>query len=192
MAAKPGAGEAKKRELFRELALPHVNSLYAAARHLARNADDADDLVQETFLRGFRFFHQFTPGTNCRAWLTTILYNTFRNGYRRAGYVQVSSTPDEFERALEAQSLSTERPSSNPEVLVAENVMDQEVEAALALLAEDFRAVLTLVDIEELSYEEAARVLKVPIGTVRSRLSRARALLRRSLLKFAKTQGYTR
>jgi RNA polymerase sigma-70 factor (ECF subfamily) len=186
-----GGSEAKKRKLFEEQAMPHADRVYAAARHLARNPDDASDLLQETMLRGFRFFDQFTPGTNCRAWLMTILYNTFRNGYRRASYVHVSSSSEEYERALEAHSLASPRSGDNPECITLEKVMDEQVEAALNGLADDFREVLTLVDIGELSYEEAALALKVPIGTVRSRLSRARAVLRRSLLKFARAQGYT-
>ena len=87
MAAKD-AGGVDKRKLFEQEALPHLDALYAVAMRLARNADDAGDLLQETVLRGYRFFHQFTPGTNCRAWLLTILYNNFRNGYRPSSRVQ--------------------------------------------------------------------------------------------------------
>ena len=191
MARKVGV-EAKKRALFEQEALPHLDHLYAAAKHLMRNPDDANDLLQETMLRGYRFFHQFTPGTNCRAWLLTILYNTFRNGYRRAGYVQVSSTPEEFERALDLKSASSESAESNPEREAMDRRMDTQVEAALSNLAQDFRTVLMLVDMEELSYHDAAQVLHVPIGTVRSRLSRARAVMRRALTKFAKEQGYVK
>jgi RNA polymerase sigma-70 factor (ECF subfamily) len=89
MAEKTGS---EKRELFEHEALPHVDALYRAALRLSRNPDDARDLLQETLLRAYRYFHQYTPGTNCRAWLLTILYNNFRNGYRGAGREQLSAT----------------------------------------------------------------------------------------------------
>ena len=98
MAKKTGSA---KRELFEHEALPHVDALYRAALRLSRNPDDARDLLQETLLRAYRYFHQYTPGTNCRAWLLTILYNNFRNGYRGAGRELLSATPEDFERELE-------------------------------------------------------------------------------------------
>ena len=91
----------ERRGLFEREALPHVDALYSAALRLSRNPDDARDLLQETVLRAYRFFHQYTPGTNCRAWLFTILYNNFRNGYRSADREQVSLTPEDFEREVE-------------------------------------------------------------------------------------------
>ena len=107
-------GGSEKRGLFEREALPHVDALYSAALRLSRNPDDARDLLQETVLRAYRFFHQYTPGTNCRAWLLTILYNNFRNGYRGADREQVSLTPEDFEREVEglsARAASTERRS---------------------------------------------------------------------------------
>lgn len=186
MAAQGGES---KRKLFEREALPHLDAVYAAALHLARNRDDANDLVQETVLRAYRFFHQFSPGTNCRAWLMTILYNAFRNGYRRSGREQVAGSVADYERELEAESSRPEAARNNPETIVFEQLMDHEVESALKALPEDFRTAVLLVDVEELSYQEAAAVLKIPIGTVRSRLSRARATMRRELHSMACKRG---
>src|SRR5258708_24574981 len=114
MARKPGRA---KRELFEDEALPHVDALYRAALRLSRNPDDARDLLQETVLRAYRYFHQYTPGTNCRAWLLTILYNNFRNGYRGAGREQLSATPEDFERELEKSRSRGDQALSNPKCL---------------------------------------------------------------------------
>ncbi len=184
MAQKVPIGE-DRRKIFEQEALPHLNALYAAALRLARNPDDANDLLQETILRGFRFFHQFTPGTNCRAWMLTILYNIFRNGYRRGAREQVAASAEEFERRADTNSVHSAAAPANPEQIVLDSVLDHEVEQALNALPEEFRAVILMVDIEELSYEEAARVLELPIGTVKSRVSRGRASMRRQLQDFA-------
>jgi len=184
MAQKVPIGE-DRRKIFEQEALPHLNALYAAALRLARNPDDANDLLQETILRGFRFFHQFTPGTSCRAWMLTILYNIFRNGYRRGAREQVAASAEEFERRADTNSVHSAAAPANPEQIVLDSVLDHEVEQALNALPEEFRAVILMVDIEELSYEEAARVLELPIGTVKSRVSRGRASMRRQLQDFA-------
>jgi RNA polymerase sigma-70 factor (ECF subfamily) len=182
-----GGGDSK-RKLFEQEALPHLDAVYAAALRLARNRDDANDLLQETVLRAFRFFHQFTPGTNCRAWMLTILYNAFRNGYRRSTREQVAASPEEYEREVEVLSSRPEAAGNDPETQVFEQLMDHEVEGALNDLPEEFRTAILLVDVEELSYREAADVLKIPIGTVRSRLSRGRAVMRRALHNLARAR----
>src|SRR5215831_19319840 len=124
-------GGSEKRGLFEREALPHVDALYSAALRLSRNPDDAHDLLQETVLRAYRFFHQYTPGTNCRAWLLTILYNNFRNGYRAAAREQPSQTPEDFERELEGISARSDSVLSNPESLLSDRILDHEVSAAL-------------------------------------------------------------
>jgi RNA polymerase sigma-70 factor, ECF subfamily len=191
MASHSGSGDGK-RALFEREALPHLDAIYSAALHLARNRDDATDLVQETILRAYRFFHQFSPGTNCRAWLLTILYNAFRNGYRRSIREQAAASAAEFERQIDAEAASGDPVQNNPEHVVLGNLLDHEIETALDRLPEEFRAAILLVDLEELSYCEAARVLDVPIGTVRSRLSRGRSMMRRALSVFAQDRGLTR
>src|SRR5512146_2809169 len=185
-------GGSEKRELFEREALPHVDALYSAALRLSRNPDDARDLLQETVLRAYRFFHQYKPGTTCRAWLLTILYNNLRNGYRGADHEQVSLTFEDFERAIENSSARADQASSNPEMLISQSVLDHEVTAALEALPTDFRAVLMLVDVQELNYQEVAQVLGIPIGTVKSRVSRARQMMRLSLDAFARRRGLIR
>jgi len=187
-----GTSGPTRRELFDREALPHLDHLYTVAIHLARNRDDASDLVQEAMLRGLRFFDQFTPGTNCRAWLLTILYNVFRNRYRQSASERVAATEEEFEDQVENLGLRSDAPINNPETLVLDRLMEGEVQAALDSLPEDFRTVLLMVDIQELRYEEAANVLEIPVGTVRSRVSRGRAMLKKALAGFARARGYTR
>ncbi len=180
------------REAFEREVLPHLDSIYAMALRLARNPEDANDLLQDTVLRAYRFFHQFTPGTNSRAWVLTILFNNFRNGYRKSGREQVSQSEAEFTERLEAESLAADQTRSNPEALAFANVMEPEVTAALDSIPEEFRAALLLVDMQELSYQEVAGVLEVPVGTVKSRVSRGRSLLREALLNFARGKGIIR
>lgn len=180
------------REAFEREVLPHLDSIYAMALRLARNPEDANDLLQDTVLRAYRFFHQFTPGTNSRAWVLTILFNNFRNGYRKSGREQVSQSEAEFTERLEAESLAADQTPSNPEALAFANVMEPEVTAALDSIPEEFRAALLLVDMQELSYQEVAGVLEVPVGTVKSRVSRGRSLLREALLNFARGKGIIR
>ncbi len=179
-------GGSEKRRIFEREALPYVDTLYSTALRLSRNPEDARDLLQETVLRAYRFFHQYTPGTNCRAWLLTILYNNFRNGYRSGDREQLAGTPEEFERELEKLSSQGGQRVTNPETLISENVLDHEVAAALNSQPADFRSVLLLIDVQELNYQEAARVLEIPIGTIKSRVSRARQMMRTSLLSFAR------
>ena len=180
------------RESFEREVLPHLDSIYSMALRLARNPEDANDLLQETVLRAYRFFHQFTPGTNSRAWVLTILFNNFRNGHRRGGREQVSQSEAEFTERLEAESLAADRTRSDPEALAFANVMEPQVTAALDSLPEEFRAALLLVDVQELSYQEVSGVLSVPVGTVKSRVSRGRGLMREALLNFAQGKGIIR
>ncbi|HYK66125.1 MAG TPA: sigma-70 family RNA polymerase sigma factor [Patescibacteria group bacterium] len=191
MADKGGSG-ADRRKRFEDEALPHLDALYTMALRLVRNADDAGDLLQETVLRAYRFFHQFESGTNCRAWMLTILFNNFRNGYRKSSREQPASSADEFERKVEAESLRLDPAGANPESLVSGQMMEGEVEAALTALPEEFREAILLVDVEELSYQEVSGVLNIPIGTVKSRVSRGRAMLRDALTAFAKERGIIR
>ncbi len=180
------------RESFEREVLPHLDSIYSMALRLARNREDADDLTQDTVLRAYRFFHQFTPGTNSRAWVLTILFNNFRNGYRKSGREQVCPSEAEFTERLEAESLAADQTRSDPEALAFANVMAPELTTALDAIPEEFRAALLLVDVEELSYLEVSAVLSVPVGTVKSRVSRGRSLLREALLNSAQAKGVKR
>lgn len=189
--AVDGTNEQEKHALFVQWALPHKDAIYTACCYLTRQREEAEDLFQETFLRAFRFFHQFTLGTNCRAWLLTIMRNAFRNRYaqrqREARSVEFDDAEREYERQLLRDGTAH---VSDPEELVFAQMVDQEITDALRSLPEEYRSTFLLIDVEDLTYEEAATILQCPIGTVRSRLSRARRLLQAILTNYAVERGY--
>jgi RNA polymerase sigma-70 factor (ECF subfamily) len=166
-----GAVDADDRREFAQAALAHIDSLYGTALRLTRRAADAEDLVQDTYLKAFRAAHQFTPGTNLKAWLFTILHNTFRNARRHDGRNPVDVDSEAVERAGEAPG------SPSPEQLLTRDALDADLQAALDALPDAFRQAVWLRDVEELTYAEMADVLNVPIGTVMSRISRGRRAL---------------
>jgi RNA polymerase sigma-70 factor (ECF subfamily) len=183
--------EAARAREFEETALVYLESLYNAALRLTQNRAEAEDVVQETFLRAFRGFAGFTPGTNCRAWLFTILRNVFLNRCRTEG----REIPEEHAETLDATGGGPPGPGwriENPEEEFFQSVLHGDVERALKALPLPFREAVVLADLEGLSYREIAEVLGCPIGTVMSRLSRGRSLLRRGLRRFAREHGYTR
>jgi RNA polymerase sigma-70 factor (ECF subfamily) len=161
--------------------LRYLEPLYATALRLTRNRADAEDLVQDTVVKALRFSERFEKGTNLRAWLSTILHNTWRNRLRDAGReaVDVDST------RLEELESSAENASANetPEDLLLRNTLDADLRAALDELPEIFRQAVWMRDVEEFSYAEIARMLDVPIGTVMSRISRGRRMLLDQLRK---------
>lgn len=178
-----------KRLQFESTAVPLTRAVYNMALRLSRNGEDARDLVQETYLRAYRTFENFRPGTNCKAWLLTILYSIFVNKYRKEQreprIVSLEEMETQFHQLLKANE------QTEPNVLLESSVgKDLEVEAALRELPESFRSVVLLVDVEDLSYEEAAAALNCPVGTIRSRLFRARKLLFVLLEKYARQAGY--
>ena len=178
----------QKQAEFEAEALPHMSSLYNFAYRLTQDRDDAADLVQETFLKGFRFFDSFVRGTNCKAWLFRILKNTYINRYRRAAKAPETVEYDvveEFYESIKDSSVVT----STLERELFDNALDDEVSAALQKLPEDFRTVVILCDIEEFTYEEIAEFIDCPIGTVRSRLHRARKILAATLADYARQRG---
>ncbi len=157
---------------FVQAALSHIDSLYGTALRLTRHAADAEDLVQDTYLKAFRSAHQFERGTNLKAWLFTILHNTFRNNRRHDGRNPVDVDSEAVERA------AGEGPGDqSPEQILSRRTLDVDLQAALDALPEAFRQAVWLRDVEELSYAEMAQVLDVPIGTVMSRISRGRRAL---------------
>jgi RNA polymerase sigma-70 factor, ECF subfamily len=170
---------ATRRQRFEAVALPHLDAVYTAALRLARNPDDAKDLLQDTILRAYVFFDQFAPETNCRAWLLTILYNHFRNHLRRKSLCPVTPMSDDLSERNEAAQLDGN--SCNPEEIVAQRLIGRHIEAAINALPREFQEPMLLVDVQGLSYPEVAQVLAIPLGTVKSRVSRARSLLRASL-----------
>jgi len=159
--------------LFEREALACLDGLYGAGLRLTRNPADAEDLVQETYLKAFRAAKQFEPGTNLKAWLFTILHNTFLNRRRRAVKEPVAVESDEIER------LAADLPGGGqtPEQILLRDTLDADLQDALDGLPEAFRQAVWLRDVEEFTYAEIATMLEVPIGTVMSRISRGRRLL---------------
>lgn len=171
------------------MALVHLDALYHTALRLTRNRAEAEDVVQEAFLRAFRSFHRFNPGTNCRAWLFTILRNVFLNRVRTQGREVLEADMgglDQVEVTADA------RADRNPEEQFLQTMLHGDVDRALTTLPLAFREAVMLVDIEGLTYREVAEVVGCPVGTVMSRLSRGRALLRRALGRFAREHGYVK
>jgi len=159
-------------EQFARDALSHVDSLYGTALRLTRRPADAEDLVQDTYLKAFRSSHQFARGTNLKAWLFTILHNTYRNMRRHDGRNPVDVDSEAVDRA--AGDVVGEQ---TPEQILARGTLDADLQAALDALPGAFRQAVWLRDVEELSYAEMAKVLDIPIGTVMSRISRGRRAL---------------
>ncbi len=183
----------RKKELraeFKRIALPQLSHLYTSAFYLTKDRAEAEDLVQETYLRALRFFNKFQPGTNCRVWLLSILRNLFINRYqqkkREAETVDWEMIDQVYDSMVE-QGEKTER--DNPEGLLISELMDEEVEKAMRELPEEYRTAIVLVDIEELSYEEAAKVMECAIGTIQSRVSRGRRMLQVALRDYALERG---
>lgn len=180
--------QSKQADFERE-ALPHLNALYSFALRLCRNRDDANDLVQETFLKGFRFFDKFESGTNCKAWLFRILKNTYINQYRKDKREPDTVDYDAIEEFYDLlRSESTE--TTDLQKKFFDNLLDDEVSEALDSLPEVFRTAVILCDLEGMTYEEIAEIIECPIGTVRSRLHRARNMLAARLLNYARARGY--
>ena len=155
-----------------EDALQHVDSLYGAAMRLTRNPGDAEDLVQETYVKAFRFSGQFERGTNLKAWLHTILHNTFLNMRRRAGRNPVAVDSEIVERSAENSARI-----ENPEQLLMRDTLSVDLQRAIDSLPEVFRQAVWLRDVEEFSYAEIAEMLSIARGTVMSRISRGRRML---------------
>jgi RNA polymerase sigma-70 factor, ECF subfamily len=176
---------------FETAAVPFMGALYNKAFHLTRSPEDASDLVQETYLRAFRTFSSFREGTNCKAWLFTILYSIFINKYhkqqREPGTVSIEELEDVFHRTLADSNWET-----NFAALSGHEWQGTEVKQALAKLPEDFRSAVLLVDVEGFTYEEAAAGLNCPVGTLRSRLFRARRALFVALHEYAEKSGIFR
>jgi RNA polymerase sigma-70 factor (ECF subfamily) len=173
---------------FEREALVHLDTVYRVARRLAGNTAEAEDLTQETMLKAFRAWQQFRPGTNARAWLLTILRNTFINQYRRAG-----NRPEPLDvHAIEGFTVFRDVQTADPAGAFFAQIVDDEVLRAVDQLPVEFRETLVLSAVEDLSYAEIAQVTGVPVGTVKSRLFRGRQLLQRSLYEYAVEMGYVK
>jgi RNA polymerase sigma-70 factor (ECF subfamily) len=178
------------RDLFEEQALPFIDPLYAAAMRMTRNPSDAQDLVQETFVKAFAAFTQFEQGTNLKAWLYRILTNTFINTYRKKQREPYQGTLDDLEDwQLGGAESTTAMASRSAEAEAIDHLPDSAVKDALQSIPEDFRLAVYFADVEGFSYQEIAEIMKTPIGTVMSRLHRGRRLLRDLLSGYARERG---
>jgi RNA polymerase sigma-70 factor (ECF subfamily) len=181
----------KRYKEFEEEALPHMDSLYNFAFKMTGSSDEADDLVQETYLKAFRFFDSFEKGTNCKAWLFRIMKNSYINDYRK-----IKNSPDRvdyddiqnFYENIKSSEVKTDHLVED----VYSKLLDDDISIALDSMPEDFRTVILLSDIEGFTYEEIAEFIDCPVGTVRSRLHRARKMLYTKLYKYASEKGFVK
>ncbi|HQD11544.1 MAG TPA: sigma-70 family RNA polymerase sigma factor [Chitinophagales bacterium] len=178
-----------KEELFESELLPHADALYNFAYHLTYNEEDANDLVQETFMKAFRFMSLYEKGTNAKAWLFKILKNAFINEYRKKAK---QPTKVDYEDIIAYQDADEDKGGVAYDLRedIFDGMMGDEITIALNRLPIDFKTVILLCDIEGFSYEEIAKIIDIPIGTVRSRLHRARNMLKESLKEYAASMGY--
>jgi RNA polymerase sigma-70 factor (ECF subfamily) len=172
------ATDAEESDGFAREALSHVDSLYGTALRLTRRPADAEDLVQDTYLKAFRASDQFERGTNLKAWLFTILHNTFRNMRRHDVRSPVDVDSDAVERAMDVMALD-----QTPEQLLTRATLNSNLQTALDSLPDAFRQAVWLRDVEEFSYAEIAKITGAPIGTVMSRISRGRRMLYQRLAR---------
>jgi RNA polymerase sigma-70 factor, ECF subfamily len=173
-----------QQQKFEEIMLPHLNALYRSALAMTRNPSDADDLVQDTYVRAFQYFDKFEGGTNARAWLFRILTNLFINTYRKKNREPDNLSLDDSEEFFLYNRLANTESNNaqvkSPEVDVFRRLDAETVNKAIESLPDDYRETVILADINEFSYQEIADMLDIPIGTVRSRLFRGRRLVQKA------------
>lgn len=187
--ARQSYSEIEKQEIFDREFLPHIHSMYNFGYRLTLDRDDAKDLVQDTYFKAFRFIESFQKGTNAKAWLFRILKNSFINEYRKKTKEPGKVDYQEVESYYNSDDVNRQ---ITPDLRVdsLKDMIGDEISNALNALDVDFRTVIILCDLEGFKYEEMAKILDIPIGTVRSRLHRARQLLKEKLSHYAKSMGY--
>ena len=188
--------ENNRRKEFEDVAMEHLDSLYSMAIRLVFNREAAEDLVQETYLKAYRFFDTFQKGTNIKAWLFKILRNTFINKYRKMVNLPSEIFYEDVESVNSNLSYKQENDSAElTDTLETKyndlgNLMEDDVKHAIDNLPIEYKEAILLSDVEELSYNDIAEITNVPIGTVKSRLNRGRKLLQKSLWEYAKDRGF--
>ena len=181
--------EETKQKDFNEEIIPHLDALYNFGLRLTADPNDAEDLVQDTIVKAYRFFSSYEKGTNAKAWLFRILKNSYINNYRKKSKKPQQVDYDEvatFYETIRAERTET----SDLEDKMFRELIDDDISNALDEIPEDFRTVVLLCDVEDFTYEEIANMLDVPIGTIRSRLHRGRNLLKAQLTEYASKRGY--
>ena len=179
------------KKIFEELSLQYMDLLYSTALRMTKNTEEAEDLVQDSYLRAYRFFHKFEQGTNFKAWIFRILTNTFINRYRKKlrtpKKVELDKVSFFIEDEEAIRDLDINNGSDDPSY---GELFDDDINRALNKLSDDFRQIILLADVEGLSHKEVAKKANIPIGTVMSRLFRGRRMLQKKLFKYALKEGY--
>lgn len=183
--------EKEKTEIFDKEFMPHVDSMYNFGYRLTFDEDDAKDLVQDTYLKAFRFINSFQRGTNAKAWLFRILKNSFINEFRKKSKQPSKVDYNEVEQFYNSDDAG-ENITTDLRVETVQHMIGDEISGALNGIPVDFRTVIILSDLEGFTYEEMSKILDIPIGTVRSRLHRARNMLKERLAGYAKEMGYNK
>lgn len=179
-----------RRTAFEAEALPHMDALHRTALRMTKNSNDAEDLVQEAFVKAYRFWDRFESGSNCRAWLFKIMTNIFINDYRSKSRTPTPVNVDDIDDSYLYNHLTDTQNESNPEQQFLSKVLDDDVKRAIEELPDDFRVVTILSFLEGFSYQEIADIVGLQLGTVKSRLHRGRKLLQKQLLEYAVRNGY--
>lgn len=178
------------RKSFDAGALPHMDALLRTALRMTKNTNDAEDLVQETYVKAYRFWEKFEPGSNARAWLFKIMTNVFINEYRSKSRTPIAVNVDDLDDNFLYGQLATSAPADDPEKKLFAKIFDDDVKRAIENLPDDFRLVVVLSFIEGFSYQEIAEIADLQLGTVKSRLHRGRKLLQKELLDYAIKNGF--
>lgn len=189
--SKQNYSESEKSEIFDNEFMIHVDAMYNFAYRLTFDEDDAKDLVQDTYLKAFRFINSFARGTNAKAWLFRILKNSFINEFRKKSKQPAKVDYNEVEQYYNSDEAG-EQITTDLRVETVQHMIGDEISGALNAIPVDFRTVIILSDLEGFTYEEMSKILDIPIGTVRSRLHRARNLLKEKLVSYAKEMGYAK
>jgi RNA polymerase sigma-70 factor (ECF subfamily) len=182
----------ERRKAFDAETIPHMDALYRTALRMTKNVNDAEDLVQETYVKAYRFWEKFEPGSNARAWLFKIMTNVFINEYRSKSRSPMAVNVDDLDDNFLYGQLASTTPDDNPEKQLFAKIFDDDVKRAIENLPEDFRMVVILSFIEGFSYQEIAEIADLQLGTVKSRLHRGRKLLQKELLDYAVKNGFVK